>query len=63
MRSPTHYTPSDVTLSFCGGAMGTKAGTAALARLRPLPGEPPLLVAATGPHAGEWFDCPRSTPL
>jgi len=40
------------------GGMGAKYRTAALARLRPLPGRPPLLVVATGPYAGEGFDCP-----
>ncbi len=29
-----------------------------LARLQPPPGSPPLLVVATGPYAGEGFDCP-----
>jgi hypothetical protein len=32
--------------------------TAALARLTPQPGGPPLLAVATGPYAGEGFDCP-----
>ena len=27
-------------------------------RLQPQPGGPPLLVVATGPYAGEGFDCP-----
>jgi superfamily II DNA or RNA helicase len=40
------------------GGMGAKDRAAALARLRPQPGEPPLLVVATGPYAGEGFDCP-----
>ena len=40
------------------GGMGAKDRTAALARLRPLPAGPPLLVVATGPYAGEGFDCP-----
>jgi superfamily II DNA or RNA helicase len=40
------------------GGMGAKARTAALARLQPEPGGPPLLAVATGPYAGEGFDCP-----
>ena len=40
------------------GGMGAKDRAAALARLRPLPAGPPLLVVATGPYAGEGFDCP-----
>ena len=40
------------------GGMGAKNRTAALARLQPQPGSPPLLVVATGPYAGEGFDCP-----
>ena len=38
--------------------MGAKARTAAHQRLHPEPGGPPLLVTATGPYAGEGFDCP-----
>jgi hypothetical protein len=38
--------------------MGAKARKAALARLHPQPGGPPLLVVATGPYIGEGFDCP-----
>ena len=38
--------------------MGAKARAAALARLQPQPGSPPLLIVATGPYAGEGFDCP-----
>jgi superfamily II DNA or RNA helicase len=40
------------------GGMGAKSRAAALARLQPQPGGPPLLVVATGPYAGEGFDCP-----
>jgi len=40
------------------GGMGAKDRAAALARLRPEPGGPPLLAVATGPYAGEGFDCP-----
>ena len=40
------------------GGMGAKTRSAALARLQPLPGRPPVLVVATGPYAGEGFDCP-----
>ena len=40
------------------GGMGAKDRAAALARLQPQPGGPPLLVVATGPYAGEGFDCP-----
>jgi len=36
--------------------MGAKSRAAALARLRPHPGGPPLLIVATGPYAGEGFD-------
>jgi len=38
--------------------MGAKDRAAALARLQPQPGGPPLLAVATGPYAGEGFDCP-----
>ena len=37
--------------------MGAKARAAALARLTPQPGGPALLAVATGPYAGEGFDC------
>jgi superfamily II DNA or RNA helicase len=40
------------------GGMGAKSRSAALARCSPPPGSPPLLVVATGPYAGEGFDCP-----
>ena len=40
------------------GGMGAKDRAAALARLGPEPNRPPLLVVATGPYAGEGFDCP-----
>ena len=40
------------------GSMGAKDRAAALARLVPQPGGPPLLAVATGPYAGEGFDCP-----
>jgi superfamily II DNA or RNA helicase len=40
------------------GGMGAKSRSAALAHLQPQPGGPPLLVVATGPYAGEGFDCP-----
>jgi superfamily II DNA or RNA helicase len=40
------------------GGMGAKDRAAALARLRPQPGGPPLLAVATGPYAGEGCDCP-----
>jgi superfamily II DNA or RNA helicase len=40
------------------GGMGAKDRAAALARLTLPPGGPALLAAATGPYAGEGFDCP-----
>jgi hypothetical protein len=40
------------------GGMGAKDRAAALARLTPHPDGPPLLAVATGPYAGEGFDCP-----
>jgi hypothetical protein len=52
------------------GGMGAKSRAAALARLQPQPGGPPLLAVATGPYAGEastarpWTPCssPRQSP-
>ena len=40
------------------GGMSAKNRSAALARLQPQPGSPSLLAVATGPYAGEGFDCP-----
>ena len=40
------------------GGMGAKDRATALARLSPQPGGPPPLAVATGPYAGEGFDCP-----
>jgi len=43
--------------------MDAKASAAALARLQPQPGGPPLLAVATGPYIGEGFDCPALDTL
>jgi len=45
------------------GGMGARTRAAALARLQPQPGGPPLLAVATGPYAGEGFDCPALDAL
>jgi superfamily II DNA or RNA helicase len=45
------------------GGMGAKSRAAALARLQPRTGGPPLLAVATGPYVGEGFDCPALDTL
>jgi superfamily II DNA or RNA helicase len=45
------------------GGMGARSRDTAIARLTPRPGGPPLLVVATGPYAGEGFDCPALDTL
>jgi len=65
-----HLTKLTETLQATGydpvilrGGMGAKSRAAALARLQPQPDGPPLLVIATGPYAGEGFDCPALDTL
>jgi superfamily II DNA or RNA helicase len=45
------------------GGMGARERAAALARLQPQPAGTPLLAVATGPYAGEGFDCPALDAL
>jgi hypothetical protein len=63
VRGAARQVPATARSCRAQGGIGAKARTAALTRLQPGPGQPPLLAVTTGSYMGEGFDCPTLDTL